>query len=167
MLKYYRPTSPNKSFQKLEQYLPQFMELDTPIPEELSLDYEFAKYDISSSISVPKAATEKYKEAVSKYETLAWYMYHKSDVIRRSNQRLTEKIEINLFPLILENSLLSGKHNQAAKEFIISLSGSKRKKFWHSTLTKNFEKHKAQLLLGSIDKECNFIIPDDSESLAT
>ena len=71
MLKYYRPTSPNKAFHKLERYLPQFMELDTPIPEELSLDYEFAKYDISSSISVPKNATEKYKEALIKYETLA------------------------------------------------------------------------------------------------
>ena len=166
MLKYHRPSSPNKSYQKLERYLPKFIELDTPIPEELALDYEFAKYDISNSISIPKETTEKYKEALIKYETLSCYMYHKSEFYRLTNERLVERIEINLFPLILENSLLTLKQNQPTKEFIISVKGWKRKKFWHNTIPKNFERHKSELLLGSIDKDGNFTIPEDLNSSA-
>ena len=75
-------------------------------------------------------------------------MYHKSDVIRQMNQSLIHKIEINLFPLILENSLLCSKQKKSTKEFIVSMKGSKRKKFWHCTIPKNFERHKSELLLG-------------------
>ena len=64
------------------------------------------------------------------------------------NEKLVEKIEINMFPLILEHSLHQSKKNPIAKEFIITINGIKGKKFWHNTITKNFEKHKSDLLLG-------------------
>ena len=161
MLKYYRPSYPNTTYQKIDRYLPQFIELDSPIPEELSLDYEFAKYDISSLIYLPEDITPEYSETLIKYETLSWFMYYKSDVFRWMNEKLVEKIEINMFPLILEHSLHQSKKNPIAKEFIITINGIKGKKFWHNTITKNFEKHKSDLLLGWINSEGNFVIPDD------
>lgn len=71
MLKYYRPTSKNKTIQKVEKFLPIFIELECPIPEELSLDYEFAKYDISGLVPQSKNTTEEYRGTLVKYETLA------------------------------------------------------------------------------------------------
>ena len=165
MIKYHRPSYPNTSYQKLERYLPQFIELDSPIPEELSLDYEFAKYDISSLIWLPVDITPQYSETLIKYETLSWFMFYKSDVYRWMNDKLVEKIEINMFPLILDHSLYHSKRNPIAKEFIISINGIKGKKFWHNTITRNFEKYKTDLLLGWINSEGNFIIPDDQYQL--
>lgn len=71
MLKYYRPTSKNKTLQKVEKFLPIFVELECPIPEELSLNYDFAKYDISGLVPQPENTTTEYKDTWVKYETLA------------------------------------------------------------------------------------------------
>jgi hypothetical protein len=71
MLKYYRPTSKNKTLQKVEKFLPIFIELECPIPEELSLDYEFAKYDISGLVPQSESNSIEYKDTLVKYETLA------------------------------------------------------------------------------------------------
>jgi hypothetical protein len=69
-------------------------------------------------------------------------------VYRKMNQKLVEKIEINLFPLILENAILLAHKNPETKEFMISINGTKRKKFWHHALTDYFEIYKENLLIG-------------------
>lgn len=66
MLKYYKP-SPAKPNPKIEKCLPIFMDLDSPIPEELSVDYEFAKYDMNGLIPEPKSGGDEYKEVLTKY----------------------------------------------------------------------------------------------------
>lgn len=71
MLNYYKSTSVNKTFKKLEKDLPILIELDSPIPEELSMDYEFAKYDIFGLVPEPSQKAPEYKEVLTKFETLA------------------------------------------------------------------------------------------------
>jgi hypothetical protein len=71
MLNYYKSSSVNKNFKKLEKDLPVLIELDSPIPEELSMDYEFAKYDIFGLVPEPSDKVPEYKEVLTKFETLA------------------------------------------------------------------------------------------------
>lgn len=73
MLKYYKPSSPSKASQRLEKYLPVYIELDTPIPEELAMDYEYAKYDISGLLPESEEMEPKYRELFIKYETLSCF----------------------------------------------------------------------------------------------
>jgi hypothetical protein len=70
MLQYYKPSSSSKTTSKLDKYLPTFIEMDSPIPEELSVDYEIAKYDISGLVPLPQNITTEYSDALIKYETL-------------------------------------------------------------------------------------------------
>lgn len=72
MLKYYNPSSSRpKVDKKLEVALPPLIELDSPIPEELSLDYNMAKYNIQDSIIMPEGVSEEYKEVTLHYQTLS------------------------------------------------------------------------------------------------
>lgn len=162
MLKYYKP-SPSKAYQKFEKYLPVFIELDSPIPEELSMDYEFAKYDISGLLPIPKEVDENLKETFIKYETLGWFWRKKADVYRKMNKMLEEKVEISLFPLILDHAVMVANKIPDSKEFMISISGHKRKKFWHHSLAEYFVMYKEQILLGWIrskQKDWAFFIPE-------
>lgn len=148
MLQYYKSSYSSKTTSKMDKYLPTFIEMDSPIPEELSMDYEIAKYDISGLVPLPPKITPEYSETLIKYETLKWFCEKKADVYRKMNQKLVEKVEINLFPLILENAILLASKNPEAKEFMISINGTKRKKFWHHSLTDYFEIYKENLLIG-------------------
>lgn len=160
LLRYYKSGPPSKLSQKIDQYLPVYLELDSPIPEELALDYEYAKYDISGLMPDSDEITPEYKETLIKYETLAWFWSKKAEMIRTTNFRLAEKIEINLFPLILENSIAITNKVPKVEEFMISVKGKKRKKFWQHSLINYLKLYKEQLLLGWLRGEnWEFVIP--------
>ena len=160
MLKYYRPSSSSKSDPKLEKWLPPFIELDSPIPEELSLDYEIAKHDILGSIALPDKTPEEHKQVLVKYNALSSFMFIKSDVYRNMNDRLICLLEVNLFPVVLEATIMHKSNPTKYKEFMISINGKKRKAFLRSTVRDKFAIFKTRLLLGWLDNEAQFIIPE-------
>ena len=69
-------------------------------------------------------------------------------MIYNMNKRLTTLLEVNLFPVILEATILHAMDPEKYPESMISLKGYKRKNFIRSTLTKHFEKLKSRILLG-------------------
>lgn len=150
MLEYYRPTSNYnyKYAKKLEKYIPTFIELDCPIPEELSLDYEYAKYDISSLLPKPESMTDEYHDILIKYETLSCFCHKKQTAYRKMNDRFVEKVEINLFSIILDSAVLSHTDNPENVQFMISVNGRKSKAFWRYKLTDYFSIYKKDLMLG-------------------
>lgn len=161
MIKYHRPYGNTKPDPRMERFLPPILELDTPIPEELSLDYDLAKYDILGSVNLEENMQEPYKDIWIKYNTLSTFMFIKSDVYRKMNDRLIKSVEINLFPLILEATILHEQNPAKYKEFMISINGAKRKKFSRSTATQIFERFKSRILLGCLDSSNCFVMPDD------
>jgi hypothetical protein len=52
-------------------------------------------------------------------------------VFRRTNDWLVEKVEINLFPLILDSAVVANNGPPMNNNFMISIAGKKHKKFWH------------------------------------
>lgn len=148
MLTYYRPSGNNKNAKKLEKYIPKFIELDCPIPEELSLDYDYAKYDISSLLPKPESMTEDYHDILIKYETLSCFCHKKQTAYRKMNDRFVEKVEINLFPLILDSAVLNSHDSPERTQFMISINGTKSREFWRYELTDYFSIYKKNLMLG-------------------
>lgn len=71
MIRYYQPSSTGREFKKIEKHLPTFIEMDAPLPEELSMDYEFAKYDISGLLALPTDIPEEYENTLIKHQTLS------------------------------------------------------------------------------------------------
>ena len=67
------------------------------------------------------------------------------------NGRLAEKVEVNLFPLILEKSMNTPPNVSEKNRFMISISGKRRSKFLHSKLVDYFEIFKKDLLLGYME----------------
>ena len=148
----------------MEKELPWFIELDVPIPEELQVGYEFARYDIAGIIPEPKIKqSEEYKNIICKFETLACFWQKKQEIYRKINEKLAEKVEINLFPLILDKSMNVPPNTPEKGKFIISISGKKRSKFFHNKLVEYFKIYKKDLLLGYIqvkETRSEFILND-------
>ena len=69
-------------------------------------------------------------------------------MIYNMNKRLTTLLEVNLFPVILEATILHEMQPEKYPEFVMSLKGFKRKNFIKNSLTKHFEKLKSRILLG-------------------
>lgn len=148
MLKYYKSSTASKIDPKLEKALPPILELDSPIPEELSLDYDLAKYDIINSVKLPENITEEYSEILIKHIALSSFMFIKSAVYKNMNEKLIHLLEINLFPIILEATIMNLRDPTKYKEFMISINGKKRKSFCRNTATRTFERYKQRILLG-------------------
>ncbi|CAI2368415.1 unnamed protein product [Moneuplotes crassus] len=163
MLNYHRPSPPKLNL-KLEKALPSFIELDSPIPEELQVGYEIAKYDIIGMIPEPKVAKpQDYKETFCKFQALACFCHNRQAIFRRINDRLEEKVDIALFPIILEKALGTPPDLEEKKRYYISISGKKRNKFYHHKLVDYFRIHKKSILLGYVEVETHtsrFVIGD-------
>lgn len=114
-------------------------------------------------IPEPKNKDEKYREILCKFETLAWFCQRKQDTIRKINDRLADKVEIALFPKILEKSMATPPATPEKEKYMISVSGKKRSKFFHNKLGDYFKMYKKDLMLGYIhvDRDSSRFVIDD------
>ena len=79
------------------------------------------------------------------------------------NDKLAEKVEVNLFPLILEKALLTPQDAPEKTKFMISVTGAKRRKFWQNKLVEYFKIYKKDLLLGFLSDDGDnfkFVFPE-------
>lgn len=110
---------------------------------------------------------EEYKETVCKFETLACFCQKKQETLRKTNEKLAEKVEIALFPQILENSINTPPNTPEKEKYIISVSGKRRNKFYHKLMKDYLIYYKKEILLGymeidTIKKISRFVHEDGS-----